>query len=262
VFVLGAPHSIAVTQGAFIAGTLFWIARMIVERRVIFQRTPIDVPMAIFIGWTLLSVATSYVPSYSAGRLRGVALFLICYLFASNIERPRRVWMLSLLLALSTLGNLWWTYYQRYEGRGLEIVSINRAGALKKWSLQRGDTILAVGGEPVNSLDEFNAAFDVGEPKARLAIRILRGEGELETSYRRKRVRRFGTGPERLGIVVEPGRSFRAQAYFSHPVTYAETLQLLASVAIRVGSRRGTPAGAVGSRDGPFSRWRSSGRSS
>jgi hypothetical protein len=232
VFVLGAPHSIAVTQGAFIVGCILWVARMIAARRFLFRRTPIDIPVAIFIWWTLLSVATSYVPAYSAGRLRGVLLFVICFLFASNIERPRRVWVLSLLLALSALGNLWWTYYQRYEGRGLKIVRIDRTGALKKWSLQPGDTILAVGGAPVTSLEQFNAAFDVGAPKERISIRILRGEGELETSYRRKRVRRFGTGPERLGIEVAPGRDFRARAYFSHPVTYAETLQLLGSVAL------------------------------
>jgi hypothetical protein len=248
VFVLGAPHSIAVTQGAFVVASVLWVARMIVARRVIFRRTPVDLPLAIFICWTLLSVATSYVPVYSAGRMRGVSLYLILYLFASNVERPRRVWTLSLLLALSSLGNLWWTYYQRYEGRGLKVVAIEASSPLAKWSLQPGDTILSIAGARARDLAQFDAAFDVGDGKAPIAIRFLRGEGELETAYRRQRVRRAGEGPDRLGIEVTPGRDFRARAYFSHPVTYAETLQLLASVAFAwlfvAGRRR--PGWAVG----------------
>jgi hypothetical protein len=232
VFVLGAPHSIAVTQGAFIAGSVLWLARMAVARRVLFRRTPVDLALAVFVCWTLLSVATSYVPAYSAGRLRGVSLFLILYLFASNVERPRRVWTLSLLLVLSSLGNLWWTYYQRYEGRGLKIVSMTPGGPLERWALVPGDTILSAGGVRVRDLDQFNAAFDDGDPREFIPIRFLRGEGELETTGRRQRVRKAGTGVERLGIEVTPGRDFRARAYFSHPVTYAETLQLLAAVAI------------------------------
>src|SRR4029079_4117080 len=68
VFVLAAPHSIAVTQGAFVLGCICWIARMISARTFLFARTAVDVPLAIFVGWTVVSVATSLDPAWSADR--------------------------------------------------------------------------------------------------------------------------------------------------------------------------------------------------
>jgi hypothetical protein len=231
-FVLAAPHSIAATQGAFIAGLVFWVARMVAARRLLVTRTPVDWPLAAFVVWTLLSVFTSYAPANSVGKLKGVSLFVILYLFASNVPTRRFAWALTLLLTLSTLGNLGWTYYERYRGQGLEIVSMRPDSPLKQWNVQEGDTIVAVAGRHVTDLASLNAAFDEGPPRARIRLTYRRGEGQLEAEYRRKRVRRFGTGPERLGIEVGPGREFRARGFFSHPVTYAEVLQMLAAMAV------------------------------
>src|SRR3954468_21242009 len=77
VFAFAAPHSIAVTQGAFILGCVCWIARMCAARTFMFARTGIDVPLALFVGWTVVSVATSLDPAWSADRLRGVSLFFV-----------------------------------------------------------------------------------------------------------------------------------------------------------------------------------------
>lgn len=231
VFVLAAPHSIAVVQGAFIAGSLLWIARMIAARRFLFARTPVDLPLAIFVGWTFLSVVTSLDPAYSLGRMRGVSLFFVLYLFATHVTTKRFAWALSLLLAVSVCGNLWWTYFERARGVGLEVTSMG-ASPLKKWTIRPGDTILEVDGRPVRDLASFNAAFDEGRGRDHTAIRFTRGEGDMTTTYRRSRVRRDGEGPERLAITVEPGRSYRSRAFFSHPATYAETLQLIGAVAV------------------------------
>lgn len=228
-FVFAAPHSIAATQAAFIAGCVLWIARMVASRRLLFARTAVDLPLALFLGWTVLSVATSLDPAFSADRLRGVSLFFAMYLFASNIPSRRVAWALTLVLSISVVGNLALTYYQRYQGSGLKIVAV-RTDALSKWGLQQNDTIVAVDGKPVRTIEDLNSAFDVGKKKDLTTIKFTRGEYELETSYRRNRVRRDGIGPERLGIDVAPGRDFRSRGFFSHPSTYAEVLQLIASV--------------------------------
>src|SRR5688572_27250550 len=86
VFMAAAPHSIAVTQGAFIGGMVLWVARSVVARRFEVLRTPVDLPMAVFIGLTMVSIVLSVAPEHSIGRFRGVSLFLILYLFASNIR--------------------------------------------------------------------------------------------------------------------------------------------------------------------------------
>ena len=230
-FVLGAPHSIAVAQGAFLVGALLWAARMVVSRRWLFTRTFVDLPLILFVAWTVLSVATSLDPAYSVDKLRGVAFFFILYFFAANIPSKRFAWMLTLLLALSTCGNLAWTYYERARGIGLEVTAMS-ASPLKKWGLRPGDTILEVDGRPVRDLAAFNASFDEGRGGEPISIRVVRGENDMTTEYRRGRVRRDGAGADRLGIAVEPGRSFRSRAFFSHPATYAETLQLAGSVAV------------------------------
>jgi O-antigen ligase len=230
-FVLGAPHSIAVAQGSFLVGAVLWIARMAVARRLIFARTFVDVPLLVFVGWTVLSVATSLDPGYSVDKLRGVAFFFILYFFASNVPSRRFAWVLTLLLALSTCGNLAWTYYERARGIGLEVTAMS-ASPLRKWGIRTGDTIVEIDGRPVRDVAALDAAFDAGDPLEPIAIRFTRGENDMTTEYRRGRVRRDGAGSERLGAEFEPGRSFRSRAFFSHPATYAETLQLAGSVAI------------------------------
>lgn len=231
-FVLAAPHSIAVTQGAFILGSILWVARMIAARRVLFARTAIDWPLFVFISWTVVSVCTSIDVANSVARLRGVSLFFILYLFASNIGSRRVVWVLTLLLSFSVLGNLWWTYYDKARGRGLEITAMTDASPMRQWGLVPGDTILAVNGQPVEDLDALNAFFDRGHKRDLATIRFLRVEGELEGVYRIGRVQRAGSTVERLGIDVVPGRSFRSRGFFSHPATYAETLQMIAALCV------------------------------
>lgn len=228
-FMLAAPHSIAVTQGAFALGLALWVARMIAARRLTIVRTPVDWPLAVFVVWTGISVATSLDPAWSLGRMRGVMLVLILWLFASNVQSRRTAWLLALALVLSVAGNLWWTYLERIQGRGVKIATMG-ASPLKKWGVLPGDTILEVGGKPVDDLESLNAAFEGGRGREPITVRFTHGESDTTTSYRRGRVRREGDGVERLAVTVEPGRDFRARAYFSHSATYAETLQIIASM--------------------------------
>ena len=228
-FVVAAPHSIAVTQTAFVLGLVLWIARMIVARRPIFVRTAVDLPLLIFVGWTVVSVATSLDPAWSLNRMRGVSLVLIMYLFAANVPTRRVAWILGLALMLSVAGNLWWTYLERAQGRGVKIVTMG-ASPLKKWGVIPGDTVLEVGGRPVQDLESMNAAFEGDRSREMITVRFTHGESDETRSYRRGRVLREGTGVERLAVTVAPGRDFRARAYFSHSATYAETLQIIASM--------------------------------
>ena len=233
VFVVAAPHSIAVTQGAFVLGCAFWVARMAASRRFLFARTAVDVPLAIFVGWTVLTVATSLDPAWSADRLRGVSLFFILYLFATNVPTKRFAWALALLLGLSSIGNLAYTYAERIEGRGVKVTAMREKGPLHMWGVQPGDTIVEANGRPIRTIDELNRAFD-GEKREVVTLRYTRGEGVHTGWYRVGRLARDDArpGPERLGIETEPGRDFRARAFFSHPATYAETLQQIGSVLV------------------------------
>ncbi|MBK6313403.1 MAG: O-antigen ligase family protein [Blastocatellia bacterium] len=228
-FVIAAPHSIAVTQAAFVLGLLMWITRMIVARRPLFVRTAVDLPLLVFVGWTAISVATSLDPMWSLSRMRGVSLVLIMYLFAANVPTRRVAWMLALALMLSVAGNLWWTYLERAQGRGVKVVTMG-ASPLKKWGVIPGDTILEVDGKAVHDLESLNAAFEGDRSRELIPVRFTHGESDETRVYRRGRVLREGTGSDRLAVTIAPGRDFRARAYFSHAATYAETLQIIASM--------------------------------
>ncbi|MBK6428396.1 MAG: O-antigen ligase family protein [Blastocatellia bacterium] len=202
---------------------------MIVARRPLFVRTAVDLPLLVFVGWTAISVATSLDPMWSLSRMRGVSLVLIMYLFAANVPTRRVAWMLALALMLSVAGNLWWTYLERAQGRGVKVVTMG-ASPLKKWGVIPGDTILEVDGKAVHNLESLNAAFEGDRSRELIPVRFTHGESDETRVYRRGRVLREGTGSDRLAVTIAPGRDFRARAYFSHAATYAETLQIIASM--------------------------------
>ncbi len=231
-FAAGAPHSIAVAQGTFILGMVLWVARMIAARRFDWPQTPIDLALLVFVAWTGLAVAFSYVPHKSVARLRGVSLCLLVYLVAANVRSRRLAHLFTSVLLLSTSVNLVWAFVDRIEGHGLQVVSLAESSPLRRWGIQEGDIMLQVDGTELESLGQLNAAFDTGDKRDRVMIRYSRAEAEFETGRRRGRVRRAGTGIERLGVEVAVGRNYRSSGPFSHPATYSETLQLLASLAV------------------------------
>ena len=75
-----APHSIAVTQGAWLLGLLLWAVRFLAKPRPRLYRTPLDFALLGFIALTLLSAFLSYAPDISLGKMRAVSLFTVVYL--------------------------------------------------------------------------------------------------------------------------------------------------------------------------------------
>ena len=94
----------------------FWIIRMIVERKFIFRRTILDIPLIIFLGSqvvsTLLSIdsTTSFLGYYS--RFNGGLLSIICYLvlywaLVSNIESKEMGKLIKVTLISSVIVSIY-----------------------------------------------------------------------------------------------------------------------------------------------------------
>ena len=96
-----APHSIAATQTAWIAGMFFWLLRFSIKPRPRFYRTPLDLALWAFFLWSAVSAAFSYAPDLSINKLRGVAVFLIFYFVVNNLRNFRAVKFLTLALVFS-----------------------------------------------------------------------------------------------------------------------------------------------------------------
>jgi O-antigen ligase len=69
-------------------GLFFWSARMILDRRFYVTRTPLDIPLGLFLLTALLSVFSAIDPGYTLHEIRGEIIrnILIFYLAVNNIK--------------------------------------------------------------------------------------------------------------------------------------------------------------------------------
>jgi O-antigen ligase len=245
-------------------GMLFWLLRFFVWPRPKLDRTPIDYPMFSFFLLTGLSAFLSYEPSVSIGKLRAASLFLIVYLFAENIRSQRILRALTVILIAATMVNVLFVFAQFAIGRGVKVYGVTANSPLseahrvsrqkdEKIPIVSGDTLEAIDGTALRSLDDLVNALDQSANKSPARIRIYRVEWVAELEVPRGRLFPGATAEERLGIQSwSSGRDRRATGFYNHWTTYAESLVLIGSLAFglllavpRKFSRNGALLGAA-----------------
>jgi O-antigen ligase len=235
-----APHSIAVTQGAWLCGLILWVVRFLFKPRPVLRRTPLDVALLGFIALTLLSSLFSYAPDISLGKMRAVSLFIIVYLVAWNVSSLRVVRLLALTLVASCMVNVLYTFGERAAGRGLKVEGLQTASPLYAAGVRDGDTLLRVDGEKLHDPEELlkalgpppSPAADGSAEKPAARLLIYRFEWMPTFEVARGALLSGQTPLEKLGIGSwSRGRDWRASGFYGHYVTYAEMLQLIASLA-------------------------------
>src|SRR5438270_1499494 len=123
IFAIFAPHSIAITQGAWLIAMAFWVVRLFMFHRPQWHRTPIDYALLGFFILTGLSALCSYEPMVSIGKLRAANLFTIVYLFVENVHSRRIVRILAITLIASCMINVGYTFVTRALGRGIKVAA-------------------------------------------------------------------------------------------------------------------------------------------
>src|SRR5688572_8039272 len=170
-FVAFAPHSIAVTQTAWLLGMLFWVVRFAFYPPPRVYRTPIDYALIGFFILTGVSSFLSYEPFISIGKLRAASLFTIVYLFAENIPSRRVIRLLALTLVASCSIGVLYTFGERLVGRGIKLEMVAENSPLtaaiatldrKKspLAIKSGDTVLEVDNQKVSDLDDLANALN------------------------------------------------------------------------------------------------------
>lgn len=244
-FAIFAPHSIAVTQGAWLLGMLFWVVRVCVHPRPRIFRTPIDYAMLGFFILTGLTAVLSYEPMVSIGKLRAASLFTIVYLFAENIPSRKVARALALTIVASCMVNVFYTAATRVVGRGVKIEGI-RAGsplsAATMTSTQKtqtplpilnGDTILMIDGVKVRDAEAVATSLTASMSQPFAVVIIYRGDQYPPLRVPRGRLLPGASAEEQLGISSWAlGRDWRAMGFYGHYVSYAEALQLITSLAL------------------------------
>jgi hypothetical protein len=236
-----APHSIALTQGAWLLGMALWVARFAFYPRPRLFRSPVDYVLIGFFILSGISGVFSYNPVMSIGKMRAASLFTIVYLVAQNVPSLRIVRLLALALIASCMLNVLLTAGRLVVGRGVKVRGVSAESSLAKAVFRTrtvtqptpivdGDIVWEVDGQRVDTPDELAVVLASGSPAAK--VRIYRVEWMPELEVPRKLLP--GTNAlEQLGISDwSRGRDWRATGFFTHWVTYAEVLQLIASLAL------------------------------
>jgi O-antigen ligase len=243
-FVTAAPNSIAATQTAWMLGLLFWVLRLAVWPRPKLERTPLDYPMFGFFLLTGLSSFLSYTPVVSIGKLRAACLFTIVYLFAENVRSRRVLRALVFVLLASCMVNVLYTFGEYAFGRGVKVYGVAANSPLsdaKRVSrakiepipIQSGDTLEEIDGRRLHSVDELIEALNQSPKTGPAKIKIYRVEWVAELEVPRGGLLPGSTPEEQLGIQRwGSGRDWRATGFYNHWTTYAEMLQLIASLTI------------------------------
>src|SRR5215213_6434552 len=239
-----APHSIAVTQGAWLLGIVFWLARLLVYPRPQLFRSPVDYALLGFFVLSGVSGIFSYNPVMSIGKMRAASLVTIVYLVSQNVRSLRLVRLLALTLIASCVINVFLTAGQLAIGKGVKVQGVRPESPLAKAVFRtrlvmqptpiiNGDTIWEVDGQPVGTPEELAAALASGPSTAK--VRIYRVEWTPELELPRAQLLPGATAFEQLGISSwSRGRDWRATGFYNHWVTYAEVLQLIASLALGI----------------------------
>jgi hypothetical protein len=239
-----APHSIAVSQGAWLLGMAFWVARLAVYPRPQLFRSPVDFALLGFFILSGLSGIFSYSPVVSIGKMRAASLFTIVYLVSQNVGSLRLVRLLALTLIGSCMINVALTAGQLAIGKGVKVQGVKPESPLAKavfhtrtvmqpTPIVNGDTIWEVDGRPVGTPEELAAALASGPTVAK--VRIYRVEWTPELELPRAQLLPGTNALDQLGISGwSRGRDWRATGFYNHWVTYAEVLQLIASLALGI----------------------------
>ena len=234
--VVSAPHSIAATQIAWLTGMTAWLVAIVLRWKFDSNRFVSPAPFALrlslllFFAWSIITTLTSYAPDISVSKLRGVAVFFIFYFVINNIRNLRTAHFLAFALIGSCMINVLWTPVQRLIGRGVEMHGLAPDSPLAKARLIEGDTLLTANGKKLHTPEDVLAAVEANEVTK---IKFYRPDFEFVVDVKRVDLLDGADALSRLGFSSwKKSGNWRSSGFYGHYTTYAEVLQLIASLVL------------------------------
>jgi O-antigen ligase len=222
-----------------------WLVRFVAFRRSPLWPTPLDYLLLGFFILTGLTAFLSYEPMISIGKLRAASLFTIVYLFVENVTSRKIARALALTLVGSCMVNVAYTAVTRAIGQGVKVQGVTAQSPLSaatittpirtqaRFSIIDGDTILRVDGQRVRTPEEIALLLTASREHSEAIVMIYRADDFPPLRVPRGKLLPGTTAEEQLGISGwTVGRDWRAKGFYGHYVSYAEGLQLIASLAL------------------------------
>lgn len=224
-----APISIAATQTAWALALLTWIVRSAIYRPKT-RLAAIDVAIFSFLGLTLASSFFSYEPEISLRKMVPVLLVTIVWLVAQNVVTPKLRYLIAGAVLAGALTASFFTFGKLAVGQNLKVIRLAADSPLRAANVLDGHTILKANGIDVASPEQLAAAIARNSTAGVTSITVYRHE--LIDTYNVPSAS-FTGGVEGLGILEwSRSRDMRASGFFGHYITFAEVLQLVASLAL------------------------------
>lgn len=225
-FALSVPHSIAASQISLGLGVIAWIVRDIAARRFHLAHIPIDLPLLCFAGLTVLSSVFSVEPAISLPKLKGLILFIIIYLLATNL-RARGAKVLAVFLITSSLLGVGFSLVEKLRGRGMVVATIDADSPLKQSNLLPGDVIWMIARQRVFSPEGAASVIRQHRTGETLDVEALHAGDPVPVALTVTDELKAKQNP--LGISVSGrSRQFRVSGFSRQFLTYAEQMQILA----------------------------------
>jgi O-antigen ligase len=103
-FSVSSPISISVSEGALLFALLFWIAKMIKERRFLFRDNPLNLSITLFLFITFIGVFFSRDIGVSLSGFRAEWTVLCFFLFSANAKEKKWLFIKCLLVSSAIAG--------------------------------------------------------------------------------------------------------------------------------------------------------------
>ncbi len=232
-FAAFAPHSIAGAEIALAIVGAGWLIRTIATRTFGFRRTRLDLPIALFLAWTVASSLLSAEPRISIAKLQSVCVLFLFYLTQATVTRRSAIFLVCIMIGSGVAGTLY-SAFDLVRGRGVIVESISIASPLHA-HVATGDAIWRINGRRVYSTRAIDEAIKAAPSGTKLRLSIIsRGEhversNLVTTDQMKQHDSPSGiTGSARI-------HRFRASGWTRHYETFSEILQIVAQLALGLG---------------------------
>ncbi|HEY0077717.1 MAG TPA: O-antigen ligase family protein [Pyrinomonadaceae bacterium] len=232
-YAASAPHSIAGSWIGLGVAALGWLWRVLLTKQTGISRTALDLPIWLFVGWTLLSLLFSAEPRLSLSKLPSISTFLIFYLAQATLTRRMAVGLAALMIVSGVAGVLW-SVTEVARGRGVVVEEIAPESPLARHvpQLKKGDAVWRVGSRRVDSVTELDEAIRQTPEGTPFKLFVIAGGEHVVWEVP-------GVGAELKEADSPSGirgerrmHRFRASGWTRHYQTFAEMLQMLAQLAL------------------------------
>jgi O-antigen ligase len=235
-FALAQPLSMAATHIAYTGAAVAWILRLVFVRRRLLTSSPLDAPILIYLLLCAAATLHSPLPASSWEGMRKINLIFCVLLFAQNVTTTRRAKQLVGVLFLSGLASVVWAGWEYAEGVGLRVHNPAPGTAFYSAGIRDLDVVLRVDGQTIASPQRFVQYLNARPADEPIRLRVVHGGGIEVLKDAVPVVLSAGGWPRasnvnELGMQIETARPARARSFYSHYVTYASVLDLLACLA-------------------------------